>query len=43
MLRLFSSGHLGVIAVAVASGFIAGTAPVTATHVCHMTNYELLC
>jgi len=31
MLRLFSSGHLAVIPIAVASGFIAGTTPVPLT------------
>jgi len=32
MLRLFSRGHLAVIPIVVASGFIAGTAPVVVTH-----------
>jgi len=30
-LRLFSSGHLAIIPVAVASGFIAGIAPLVET------------
>jgi len=36
-LRLLSSGHLAIIPIAVASGFIAGTAPVDtlSIHVLH--------
>jgi len=32
-LRLFSSGHLAIITVAVASGFIAGSAPMFITDI----------